>query len=44
MNSFTYFIIGVEILFVIVSIAIIIYLIPRRIRKKKEEDFEIRDN
>ena len=44
MDTFAKFIIGVEITVVIVSIAIIIYLIPKRIRKKREENFENRDN
>jgi len=44
MDTFAKFIIGAEITFVIVSIAIIVYLIPKRIRKKREEDFENRDN
>jgi hypothetical protein len=44
MDGFTMFIIGAEALFLIITIAIIIYLIPRRIKKKREENFDKRDN
>ncbi len=42
--KFVWFIIGIQVLLTVIAIVIIGYLIFRRIRLRKREDFEKRDN
>ncbi len=42
--KFVWFIIGIQVLLTIIAIVIIGYLIFRRIRLRKRENFEKRDN
>jgi preprotein translocase subunit YajC len=39
-----YVIIAIQVFSILVSIAAIVFLIVRRVRKKKQENFEKRDN
>ncbi len=39
-----WFIVAMQVLFAVIAIAIIVYLILRRIRLRKQEDFEKRAN
>ncbi len=42
--KFVWFIIGIQVLLTVIAIVIIGYLIFRRIKLRKREDFEKRDN